>query len=113
MNKNKEVVETNNTENKTSEKIFHITQYKTDERDVLLRVNKEIESEVILDYFHHNDETNGILDDNGIEWNQGDSCSGNCNITEQDPEVLELYPNGDILNVSLNENGTLEFEYDF
>ena len=92
----------NKTDAKKDYKIFRVSQ--TVEREIYLRVDKEVKSEDVLHYFDGY-EKNKVLDSMNCRW-VGDGDSGDCNITEEDPKVLELHPYGFVCDISLNEYGT-------
>ena len=98
----------------TNEKVFLIRQYRTDQRDVFVKVDKDVTKEELTSSFHTGFEVNNLLDAMGVGWD-GWSSEDEYNVDERELEEVKSQPYfNTIEEVSINEDGTLGYvgEYD-
>ena len=101
----------NKSKTETGNKFFHVRQSRTQEREICLRVDKDVKSEDLIDAFDW-DTSNEVFLYMGKNWDVVDGI-----IDDSEDWIVELqFDSGYIphlqnnyCDVSLNEDGTLEY----
>jgi hypothetical protein len=106
-------------ETKTNEKIIHITQYNSNQRDVFVKVNVDKDfTETDLETSKYHYKVSELLDNIGVEWDGWSEDSGDYSVKlSQHPEQVLVSQHQTIHECSLVEDTdgilTLEYEPEF
>ena len=96
--------------NEPSDKVFLIRQFRKDQRDVFVKVDKDVTKDELTSSFRTGFEVNELLDSMGIIWD-GWSSEDEYTVDEKDLEEVKSQPYfNTIKEVSINEDGTLKYK---
>ena len=94
--------------NETPEKVFLIRQFRTDQRDVFVHLDKDVTKEELTSSFRTGFEVNELLDSMGIEWD-GWSSEDEYKVDERDLEEVKSQPYFNTIKEVSIEDGTLTY----
>jgi len=94
--------------NETPDKVFLIRQFRTDQRDVFVHLDKDVTKEELTSSFRTGFEVNELLDSMGVEWD-GWSSEDEYNVDEKDLEKVKSQPYFNTIKEVSIEDGTLTY----